>query len=107
MTGTCRLEIETLLQPGANQSYVTMDTRLINTGSEDLSVWWVEDLNGSGEVQAFQPEVGFNELPFTAGCPARTAVACDDGECDQRNYLAYTGHDGATGVSYGPIHTGA
>ena len=99
------LEIETCYSLGANQSYVTMDTRLINTGSEDLSVWWVEYLNGSGEVQAFQPEVGFNEPLFTAGCPARTAVACDDGECDQCNYLAYTGHDGATGVSYGLIHT--
>ncbi len=99
------LEIETCYSLGANDSWVTMDTRLINNSSEDVTLWWVEYLNGSGEVQAFQPQTGFNEPLFTAGCPAASAVACEAGQCDQCNYLAYAGHDGAAGVSYGFIHS--
>ncbi len=99
------LEIETCYSLAAGASYVTMDTRLINTSSEEVGVWWVEYLNGSGEVEAFQPNIGFGEPLFTSTCPATSAVACGDSTCDQCNYLAYTGHDGAAGVSYGFIHS--
>ena len=99
------LEIETCYSLAAGESWVTMDTRLINTSSQEVGVWWVEYLNGSGEVEAFQPNVGFGEPLFTNACPATTAVACDNGTCDQCNYLAYSGHDGAAGVSYGFIHS--
>ncbi len=98
------LEIETCYSLAAGQPWVTVDTRLKNTGGEDLGIWWVEYLNGSGEVEAFQPNIGFGEPLYTSSCPASRAVACDDGECDQCNYLAYSGHDGAAGVSYGFIH---
>jgi Carboxypeptidase regulatory-like domain len=98
------LEIETCYSLGANQPYVVMETRLTNTSGEDVALWWTEWLSGSGEVQAFQPEVGFGEPLFTTACPATSMVACDEGECDQCNYLAYAGHDGAAGVSYGMIH---
>jgi Carboxypeptidase regulatory-like domain len=98
------LEIETCYSLEANQPYLTMDTRLINTSSEEVAIWWVEYLNGSGEVQAYQPQAGFGEPLLTSGCPVATAVACDGGECDQCNYLAYAGHEGAAGVSYGLIH---
>jgi hypothetical protein len=98
------VEIETCYSLAANQSYVTMDTRVINTSDEDVAIWWTELMSGSGEVQAFQPQVGFGEPLASAACPATTAVACDDGECDQCNYLAFVGHDGAAGVSYGMIH---
>jgi hypothetical protein len=98
------LEVETCYSLGAEDSYVTMDTRLINTSAEPLDIWLVEYLNGSGEVEAFQPQVGFGEPLFTPACGVETAVACDSGECDQCNYLAYSGHDGAAGVSYGLIH---
>ncbi len=99
------LEIETCYSLAENQPYVTIDTRLINSSNEDVGIWWVEYLNGSGEVEAFQPSIGFGEPLFTASCPATSAVACEDGQCDQCNYLAYTGHDGAAGVSYGFIHS--
>jgi len=98
------LEIETCYSLAANQPYVTIDTTLTNTSGEDVAIWWVEWLSGSGEVQAFQPQVGFGEPLFTTECPVESAVACDDGECDQCNYLAFAGHDGAAGVSYGMIH---
>ncbi len=67
------LEIETCYSLAADQAYVTMDTRLINTSSEEVAIWWVEYLNGSGEVEAFQPSIGFGEPLFTAACPATTA----------------------------------
>ena len=98
------LEIETCYSTVIGQPYVTMDTRLINTSSEALGIWVVEYLNGSGEVEAFQPQLGFGEPLLTPGCPLETEVACAAGSCDQCNYLAYTGHDGASGVSYGLIH---
>ena len=98
------LEIETCYSLAAGQPYVTIDTRLVNTSSEDMGIWWVEYLNGSGEVEAFQPNIGFGEPIFTASCPDTRTVACEEGECDQCNYLAYSGHDGAAGVSYGFIH---
>ncbi len=101
------LEIETCYSLGAQDAYVTLDTRLINTSTEVLEIWVVEYLNGSGEVEAFQPQLGFGEPLFTPGCPVSSEVACDSSEsglCDQCNYLAYSGHDGAAGVSYGLIH---
>ena len=101
------LDIETCYSLGADDLYITMDTRLINTSAEPLEIWIVEYLNGSGEVEAFQPQIGFGEPLFTPSCPETSQVACDtaeSGECDQCNYLAYSGHDGAAGVSYGLIH---
>lgn len=98
------LEIETCYSLVPGEPWVTMDTRLINTSSEPLAIWMAEYLNGSGEVEAFQPLVGLGEPLFTPACPPASAVACDGGECDQCNYLAYSGHDDAAGVSYGLIH---
>jgi hypothetical protein len=98
------LEIETCYSTVMGQPWVTMDTRLINTSSEAVEIWVVEYLNGSGEVEAFQPQLGFGEPLLTPGCSAETEVACDAGSCDQCNYLAYSGHDGAAGISYGLIH---
>jgi hypothetical protein len=66
-----------------------------------------EYLNGSGQVEFFQPYAGFGEPTFTSSCPEETYVACDaleGGLCDQCNFVAYSGVDGAAGVSYGLIH---
>jgi len=98
------VEIETCYSLAGDEPWVTMDTRVTNTSSDPLELWWIEYLNGSGEVEAFQPAIGLGEPQFTAVCPASTRVACTNGSCDQCNYLAYTGHDGAAGVSYGFIH---
>ncbi|MBT8446108.1 MAG: carboxypeptidase-like regulatory domain-containing protein, partial [Gammaproteobacteria bacterium] len=98
------LEVETCYSTALGQPWVTLDTRLINTSSEALAIWIVEYLNGSGEVEAFQPQLGFGEPLLTQACPAERDVACGDQTCDQCNYLAYTGVDGAAGVSYGLIH---
>ena len=101
------VEVETCyrLEPGA--SYITMDTSIINLGLEEIPIYMTEYLNGSGQVEFFQPYAGFGEPTFTPSCPEETYVACDaqEGElCDQCNFVAYSGVDGASGISYGLIH---
>lgn len=98
------VEIETCYRLEPGQPYITMETTLSNSSSEDLDIYMVEHLNGSGQVEAFQPQVGFGEPLLTPSCPMDKYVPCANGMCDQCNYLAYTGVDGAFGVSYGMIH---
>ena len=102
------VEVETCysLAPGAR--HIVMDTTIRNMETEDIPVYMTEYLNGSGQVEFFQPYAGFGEPVFTASCPEETFVACDareDGLCDQCNFIAYSGIDGAAGVSYGLIHS--
>jgi hypothetical protein len=75
------------------KSYVRIDTKLINTSSNELDIYLVEYMNGSGEVELFQHGYGFGEAFATAPCDA---TRC--------NFVAYAGHEGGTGVSYGLIH---
>ncbi len=75
------------------------NTTISNTSRDALSTYLVEYLNGSGEVEAFQPFAGFGEPQLTLTSPETSLVACDAGQCDQCNYLAYTGKEGAAGVS--------
>ena len=96
--------IETCYSLNPDQPWVTMDTTLSNSSSDLLPIYMAELLNGSGEVEAFQPYAGFGEPLVTLQCPDTSAVACGAGQCDQCNYFAYSGKDGAAGVSYGLIH---
>ena len=96
--------IETCYSLAPTESWVTLDTTISNESTEALTIYISEYLNGSGEVEAFRPDLGFGEPQLTSVCPEESAVACADGECDQCNYMAYTGSAGATGVSYGFIH---
>ncbi|MFT5710643.1 MAG: hypothetical protein ACI8QT_001341 [Halioglobus sp.] len=101
------VEIETCYSLAEGDSYVTIDTVLSNSSVEPLVLYLTEYLNGSGQVEAFQPMVGFGEPQITPACPAEKTVSCDsaeNGQCDQCNYLAFAGVDGAQGVSYGLIH---
>ena len=93
------LEIETCYSLDPNEPWVTMDTRLRNTSSDALSVYMAEYFNGSGEVEAFQPNAGFGEALLTGVCAPETYVACGDDSCEQCNFLDYTGNDGGAGVS--------
>jgi hypothetical protein len=101
------VEIETCYSLAADEPYVTLDTTLVNTTADDLPIYWVEYLSGSGQVGAFQPLAGFGEPQLTPQCPADRFATCDSsesGSCDPCNYVAYAGVDGAAGVSYGLIH---
>ncbi|MEH6587117.1 MAG: carboxypeptidase regulatory-like domain-containing protein [Halioglobus sp.] len=101
------VEIETCYSLEADAHHVVLDTTFTNLGLDDVPVYMTEYLNGSGQVEFFQPYAGFGEPLFTASCPDETYVACDalaGGLCDQCNFVAYSGVDGAAGVSYGLIH---
>ncbi len=101
------VEIETCYRLESEARYITMDTSISNFGLDEIPTYMTEYLNGSGQVEFFQPFAGFGEPAFTSSCPKETYVACDalEGElCDQCNFVAYSGLDGASGVSYGLIH---
>ena len=102
------VKVETCYRLESEARYITMDTSVINLGLDDIPIYMTEYLNGSGQVEFFQPYAGFGEPAFTSSCPEETYVACDalEGElCDQCNFVAYSGLDGASGVSYGLIHS--
>ncbi|HEV7735640.1 MAG TPA: carboxypeptidase regulatory-like domain-containing protein [Candidatus Binatia bacterium] len=98
------VEVQTdyTLAPGENA--IRMDTTVTNTGDAPLSIFLGETINGSGEVELFQPAYGFGQPLVTTGCPPSTWQACAAGQCDPCNLVAYTGEGAATGVSYGHVH---
>lgn len=101
------VDIETCYRLESDARHVVIDTTFTNQGAEDLPVYMTEYMNGSGQVEFFQPHAGFGEPAFTNACPTKTYVSCEsreDGLCDQCNFVAYSGVDGAAGVSYGLIH---
>lgn len=102
------IEIETCYSIAPGARYVTLDTTFRNQESADLAIYLTEYMNGSGQVEFFQPHAGFGEPLFTPSCPEETYVACDaveGGVCDQCNFVSYSGVDGGTGISYGLIHS--
>lgn len=74
-----------------DNTYVTMDTRLLNASGADENIYMVEYMNGAGEVELFQYGYGFGEVLITS-------------PCDDCRFALYAGHEGGAGVSYGIIH---
>ena len=85
------LRFETDYTLDASQRYIRIDTRMMNPSAATENIYLAEYLNGSGEVEVFQHGYGFGEAFATA-------------PCDRCNFIAYAGHEGGTGVSYGVIH---
>ena len=101
------VEIETCYSLEAGARHVMLDSTFRNLGLDAFDVYMTEYMNGSGQVEFFQPYAGFGEPTVTPSCPEESYVACDaleGGLCDQCNFVVYGGVDGATGVSYGLIH---
>ncbi len=90
------VEVQTdyILEPGA--SWVRVRTTIVNVGATPLEMFFGDYLNGSGELQLFQPAYGFGGPTATASCPAAAANPC--------NVIAYGGYKDAAGVSYGYVH---
>jgi len=82
-----------ILEPGKN--YARVETTVTNTGGTPLNIFFGEFLNGSGQLQLFQPVLGFGEPMATWDCPTTTTNKCD--------FVAYAGRDAAAGVSYGYV----
>ena len=86
-----------ILEPGT--SYVRVETTVQNLGASVLNIFFGEFINGSGEVELFQPGYGFGE-PLVAS-PCRSTSA----KCNQTaNFIAFSGENGADGVSYAYLH---
>jgi hypothetical protein len=94
------------LEPG--KSYVRVDTTVTNTGGSTLDIFLGEYINGSGQVETFQPGFGFGEPLVTTLCVIPTSPDPPDTPClrieSLRNFIAYGGHGDADGVSYGYLH---
>ncbi len=92
------------LAPG--KDYVTVETTITNNGAAPLDIYFGEYLNGSGQVELFQPVYGFGEPLLTdPPCPSSTFAPCSAGMCDLCDFVGYSGEDLADGVSYGYVHT--
>ncbi len=98
------VEVQTdyTLAPGA--SAVRIDTTVTNRGAAPLDLFLGDYMNGSGQVELFQPVQGFGEPLVTLRCPPASYQPCARGTCDACNFVAYSGEDGAAGVSYGYVH---
>jgi hypothetical protein len=86
----------------AGASYVKIETTITNTDvGSPLSIYLSEYINGSGQLELFQPVYGFGEPLLTTACKPTSYLPCTSGMCDRCSYVAYTGEDDALGVSYG------
>jgi hypothetical protein len=91
----------------AGKPYVRVETTITNLSPNPVPFYFGDVLNGSGEIEQFQPSYGFGEPLITDICPVSTWQPCTllgSGSCDPCSYLAYAGHDGGSGVSYGYFH---
>jgi hypothetical protein len=97
------VQTDYILEQG--KPYVRMETTLTNLSLLPLNVYFGDIMNGSGEIEQFEPAYGLGEPLVTDFCPASTWKPCSElGTCDLCNFYAYTGQDGGAGVSYGYIH---
>jgi len=99
--------IETLYTLRKNAQYVEMQLTVAYAGAQPRSIYLVQYLNGSGEVEVFQHGYGFGEILAALPCSGATplsATATAPGPLDPCNYVAYAGNDRGAGVSYGFIH---
>ncbi len=83
-----------ILEPGTN--YVRVETTVRNLGPSALPIFFGEYMNGSGQLELFQPGYGFGEPLVASTCPKNKPNLC--------NFIAYAGEDEADGVSYGYVH---
>jgi len=85
-----------ILEPGTN--YVRVETTVQNLSAALLKIFFGEYINGSGQIEMFQPGYGFGEPLVGTSCP----VAGHRNLC---NFTAFSGIDDADGVSYGYVQT--
>ena len=83
-----------ILEPGTN--YVRVETTVHNLGALPLSIFFGEYIGGSGQIEMFQPGYGFGEPLVSTPCSRDLPNLC--------NFTAFSGEDGADGVSYGYVH---
>jgi len=91
------VQTDYIIEPGTN--YVRVETTVQNMDVATLNIFFGEFINGSGEVELFQPGYGFGEPLVSSPC-ASTASRCNQ----RNNLIAFSGENGADGVSYAFMH---
>lgn len=81
------VEIRTEYTLGIDDDAIRIETSIANTGTEPLTIYVGDYINGSGELDNFVPSFGFGEILFRPSIP----------------YLAYVGVGDAIGVTYGIV----
>jgi hypothetical protein len=98
------IDVQTDYTLAANTDYVRVDTTITNQSAAPLAIYFADYLNGSGQVDLWQPTYGFGEPLVTTRDSTSAYVPCTaNGTCDPQNMVAYVGVDGAKGVSYGYV----
>ena len=88
----------------AGTTWVRIETTVTNLDAAPIDTFLGDFLNGSGELELFQPSIGFGEPLVTTGCPEDTWLPCAAGTCDPCDFIAYGGLGTATDLSYGYVH---
>jgi hypothetical protein len=98
------IDVQTDYTLASNADYVKVDTTITNLSASGLDIYFADYLNGSGQVDLWQPTYGFGEPLVTTRDNTTNFTPCTaNGTCDPQNLVAYVGIDGAAGVSYGYI----
>ena len=108
------IEIQTdyILEPG--KEYVKVETTVTNLDPINAfndngtlghhKLFFTDYLNGSGQIDLWQPTYGFGEPLVTSHGGVANFMPCTSlGSCDPQDMVAYVGVDGAAGLSYGYI----
>jgi hypothetical protein len=98
------VEVQTDYVLEAGKPWVRVETTLTDLGGTALPIFFTDYLGGSGQVEMFQTGYGFGEPLVTNPCAAAGFAPCTAGSCDLCSLIAWSGEDGAAGVSYGYIH---
>jgi hypothetical protein len=98
------IDVQTDYILAAGKSYIQVETTITNTGATPLDIYFGDIADGSGQVELFEPPNGFGEPLITDPCPSSTFQPCTAGTCDMCDFIAWSGEDLATGVSYGYVH---
>jgi hypothetical protein len=97
----------------AGKDYVKVETTITNNCATDYTqtntkLFFADYLNGSGQVDLWQPSYGFGEPLLTSQDSSAAYLPCTNpstsNQCDPQDMVAYVGIDGAAGLSYGWIY---
>jgi hypothetical protein len=97
----------------AGKDYVRVETTITNNAATDYTLantklFFTDYLNGSGQVDLWQPSYGFGEPLLTTQDATAAYLPCTNpstsNQCDPQDMVAYVGIDGALGLSYGWIY---
>ena len=103
------IDVQTDYVLEAGKEYVRVETTITNLGAQDFTgptnqLFFADYLNGSGQVDLWQPTLGFGESLVTQQDGAGAYLPCNTGTCDPQDLVAYVGTDGAAGLSYGYVY---